>query len=179
FFFSNTPVLLLSPSLVFLSVCTIPCQFLLNNAPIQLERLAYPSNRSALCWRYERYYNYLRTRLEFPIFATNLSFRPMFCLLGDIPGQGIGFYIGISFHRLNDPFLVPNSGILDTAEGRPFQTVARGFVYVDRTGVEFGNYALYGGPMVAHHTPGKSVSGIVRYLNGFIQGLEPDDGGHG
>src|SRR4029077_2574647 len=53
------------------------------------------------------------------------------------PRQRIGLHIGEALHRLDHAFLVAEPGILDAAERRHLDAIARHFPYVDGADVEF------------------------------------------
>src|SRR4029450_11612972 len=52
------------------------------------------------------------------------------------PGQRPGFHVGEALHRLQHAFLVAQARILDAAEGRHFDAIARYFPDIDRADLQ-------------------------------------------
>src|SRR5205823_12055107 len=60
---------------------------------------------------------------------------------GRSPRQRVRLHVGKAFHRFLHAFLVAQSGILDPAERRQLESIARHFAHVDRADVELSDEA--------------------------------------
>src|SRR5436190_16966110 len=91
------------------------------------------------------------------------------------PGQRVGLQVGEALDRFLDAFLVAEARVLDAAERRQLEPVARHLAHVDSADVELGNEAGDVVEPVGAHRRRQAVGGAVRDPNRFVDIAEGHD----